>query len=320
VFELYTLHRPDKIDPLVPEFWQPFYGGKGRYGREKDHRREAKNLLSDPDATNTNPIRNYIIHKLWEQGLDYIEDVIIIGLTNEEACEYEIEFIAAYGKIKDGTGCLANISDGGDGAAGIEPWNKGKVGLYKHTEERKLKISEANSGENHWLYNGHHKDESKQKMSESHMGEKNHFYNKKHTPETLQQMSESHTGQVCWRKGKKFGPLPEEQKQKISESNSGEKHWSWGIPRPEETRQRISKSNTGKKDSDETRRKKSEGHKGLPGPNTGNIASIETRQRMSISHTGSKRSEETKANMRKAWVIRKLWKVFEEWIKDQDGE
>jgi hypothetical protein len=41
---------------------------------------------------------------------------------------------------------------------------------------------------------------------------------------------------------------------------------------------------------------------------------------MSISHTGSKRSEETKANMRKAWVIRKLWKVFEEWIKDQDGE
>ena len=57
-------------------------------------------------------------------------------------------------------------------------------------------------------------------------------------------------------KGKKRGPMSEEQKQKLSEALKG-------IPRSQETKQKISDAKKGKKLSEETKRKISEAKKGL---------------------------------------------------------
>ena len=91
---------------------------------------------------------------------------------------------------------------------------------YKHTEEAKVKISEAFKGRKHGplteetrakLSAAHkgklHSEESKQKMSAAHKG-------KPKSEEAKRKLSEAH-------KGKKFS---EEHKRKISEAKKG-KHW-----------------------------------------------------------------------------------------------
>lgn len=66
---------------------------------------------------------------------------------------------------------------------GVEPWNKGKVGLYKHSKESLSKLSENNKGENNPMYgrtgekSPHYKikktEEHKQKLSDGKKGDKN---------------------------------------------------------------------------------------------------------------------------------------------------
>ena len=52
---------------------------------------------------------------------------------------------------------------------GKTPWNKGKPGIQKHSEETKKKIAKARKGNKHRLGKGHSQ-ESKQLMSESKKG------------------------------------------------------------------------------------------------------------------------------------------------------
>jgi hypothetical protein len=64
----------------------------------------------------------------------------------------EIELIAKYGKIKDCTGSLANISDGGEGTFGYKlpketlQKRSAKMKGKKHSEETKIKMSRAQLG------------------------------------------------------------------------------------------------------------------------------------------------------------------------------
>jgi hypothetical protein len=140
IFYLYYLRRVDKEDPKEPENWCPFYVGKGSNGRLYEHRKEAKKLLTNPNGKNTNPIRNNIIHKLWNQEIDYIEEIAFDNLTEQEAFEIEIEAIAAYGRIDLGTGCLANVTPGGD-----NPPRRTKENM---TEVQYQRLCESMSGEN----------------------------------------------------------------------------------------------------------------------------------------------------------------------------
>ena len=55
------------------------------------------------------------------------------NLTKDKAKLKEIELITLYGKKINNTGTLVNITDGGESGSG-----------YKHTEESKRKIAEAN--------------------------------------------------------------------------------------------------------------------------------------------------------------------------------
>jgi hypothetical protein len=64
--------------------------------------------------------------------------------SEEKALEIEAWYIAFYGRIDKGTGCLRNLTDGGENP----PGNKG----VKFSEEHKRKISEAQKGpKGHWF-------------------------------------------------------------------------------------------------------------------------------------------------------------------------
>ena len=98
------------------------------------------------------------------------------GLTEDEALSLEKYCIATYGRIDNGTGILRNLSDGGDGPAGVIL-----------SEERKQQISEFMKGRKHTP-------ESLRKMSESQLGPKNHMWGKNVSGETRKKISEANKG------------------------------------------------------------------------------------------------------------------------------
>ena len=53
------------------------------------------------------------------------------------------------------------------------PWNKGKTGLQKHTEETKRKMSEVRKGKNNPMYGKPRSKATKRKISEAMKGRRN---------------------------------------------------------------------------------------------------------------------------------------------------
>jgi hypothetical protein len=71
--------------------------------------------------------------KYWKNIINktpYEVEIILDGLTWEEVCNKEIEFIALYGRADLNKGTLVNLTNGGDGKNG-----------YKHSEQAKAMIS-----------------------------------------------------------------------------------------------------------------------------------------------------------------------------------
>jgi hypothetical protein len=61
------------------------------------------------------------------------------GLSEEEAFRHEKYMIAHFGRIANGTGILRNLTPGGEGVSGREPWNKGRPCDYKEKISNSLK-------------------------------------------------------------------------------------------------------------------------------------------------------------------------------------
>lgn len=244
-FYVYFLRRPDKEDPLGTGNGCPFYIGKGNNGRYLDHRREAKLLLYKQQKKS---IKIKIIHKLWKQGLDFVEDIFCENLTQQEAFELEAEAIQIYGRINLETGCLFNMTNGGEGCTGLihtdetkelwseirkgrPAWNKGIKNPYEISLETRAKIAASNKGRivtqdtrdkiaN--TLNGHEvSQETRDKIGATSKGRSHPYKGKtglfKHTPETIEKMRKSHKEIELWNRGKKLGPLPQETKDKIAE-------------------------------------------------------------------------------------------------------
>ncbi|NBQ17990.1 hypothetical protein EBU24_06770 [bacterium] len=113
--------------------------------------------------------RNIIWSRITSKSEIEVE-IMLDGLTWDEACEKEIEFIKLYGRIDLGNGILANLTNGGDGTLGII-------------------VSE----------------EVRKKNSERFKGENNPMYNKSHSKELIEQIRLKNIGRVPWNKGIKTG-------------------------------------------------------------------------------------------------------------------
>lgn len=112
---------------------EPFYIGIGltekRAYSKKDRNRWWKNIVSKTD---------------------YNVEILFNGLSWEEACEKEKEFITLYGRKDINTGSLCNLTCGGDGVIELSEETryrigKGNRGIPK-SEEIKQKIRERNTG------------------------------------------------------------------------------------------------------------------------------------------------------------------------------
>jgi NUMOD3 motif len=166
------------------------------------------------------------------------------NLTEEEAFKHEIYMIDVFGRKDLGTGILYNRTGGGDGVSGVI-----------RSEETRRKISVANKGENHPMYNKTHSEESKRKISVAKKGENNHNYGKIFSEETRRKMSESSKNPS------------EETRKKLSDTNRGENNPNYGKTASEETKKRMSDAH--KNPPEEIRIKMSEASKGTKWWNDG---------------------------------------------------
>jgi hypothetical protein len=177
----------------------PFYIG---IGTDKNHYRARQTALGRNRRRNT----------VWERiaaKTEYEVEILLDDLTVEEAMRKEKEFIVLYGRLDKGTGTLANLTDGGEGANGTICSEERKA-LYaklftgrKHTEEVKKRISEVKKGVK--KSEGHkqklreanlgkkYSDETKAKLSKIHKGNK-YCLGHKHSKETLDKMSKVKMG------------------------------------------------------------------------------------------------------------------------------
>ena len=280
-FYVYVLRRPDKEDPLCPGKGQPFYVGKGTGRRIEAHKWEAASLLHKPGRKS---YKINIIHYLWKNGLKFKREVLAKELTEQEAFDLEINLILTYGCINKKNGCLANLTEGGDGASGRivsiearQKASKSNTGKVRSIETRK-KLSDNKKGEKHPYYGQHLPEETRKKISEANKG-------KKKSPEHIFKMAQS---------------LKERFKDKTKHPNFGKHH-------SEETRKKISESHKGTKLSNEHRKKISEGMrgnantKGRPAHNKGSRHTEESLRKMREAHKNrGEVSEETRKKLSEA--------------------
>lgn len=128
--------------------------------------------------------------------------ILVENLTWKEACDLEVKMIAFYGRKKPNKknpnyGCLANMTDGGEGAKGNV---KSKETRKKLSKALKGKKKPEGHGAKVAAYNRNRvrTDEEKQKISKTMtgklVGEKNGMFDKNHTEETKQIQRECKIG------------------------------------------------------------------------------------------------------------------------------
>lgn len=115
----YLVYRHIRLDKN-----EPFYIGIGNEKRPYEKRRRNKYWKN-------------IINKT-----EYKIEILFNDLTWGQACEKEKELIQLYGRKDLSLGTLVNLTDGGDGTLNTISWNKGKSGLFKHSDETKKHLSE----------------------------------------------------------------------------------------------------------------------------------------------------------------------------------
>jgi hypothetical protein len=176
------------------------------------------------------------------------------NLTELGALAIERRMIRWYGRKDIGTGILHNKTDGGDGSAGIIPWNKDvKIGSYLSEKGRKT-ISEANKKPR--------KDTHKERISEALKG-------KTKSEEHKRKLSKAGKGKTPWNKGKtgvqkgsRLGvEVSVETRAKMSAAQKGK-------VMSDLQKEKISATLKGRKMSNDTKRKMSEARKKNMGTKT----------------------------------------------------
>lgn len=172
--------------------------------------------------------------------------ILETGLTELGALGLERRYIRWYGRKDLGTGILRNQTDGGDGVAGIIPWNKDLIIGSRLTEAGRKKLSKANKGipKNH-----------SGKISAALKG-------KPKSDEHKKKLSDAGKGNIPWNKGKtgvqksarKGVKVSNEVRVKMSAAHKGKAN-------TEEQKAKISAKLKGRVMSEETRKKMSDARK-----------------------------------------------------------
>lgn len=140
------------------------------------------------------------IHRAYKKyGVEnFTKEYIAFCDTEDKLNWFERFYIKKYKAKENGY----NITEGGDGGLGREPWNKGLKKCY--SEELIRKLSEAKKGERNHNYGKpspmkgkKHSEETKRKMSESIKGEKHPMYGKHWSKTHNQKISEANKGKQC---------------------------------------------------------------------------------------------------------------------------
>jgi hypothetical protein len=163
VFYNYVLCNPLKpgkfkiptLDIILP--CEPFYVGKGKGKRKDKHLWEVtKNINNEKFFVKNNKHRKNTIRKILSGGLEPVVFVLNENSPDEQVCKNEIYLIKVIGRRDLGTGCLTNLTDGGETTKGfkmpreiverIAAMKRGKPSGRKgflHSQETKDKVSKT---------------------------------------------------------------------------------------------------------------------------------------------------------------------------------
>lgn len=213
---------------IDPRDGTPFYIGKGHGNRSHEH--------LHPSLLEKGLKRGLFFYRKLCKLLDaHIRpDIrhICKGLAEEDALYWESFFIKTLGRRDLGTGCLCNLTDGGEGFSG-----------YVVTVERRRQCAEAaRRTKNHTGH--HHTEDTKQRISD-----------KLRVVRTGWKLSDETKRKIGDAQKRRWENPVEREKQSIR--STGRRH-------TKATRQKISKAKEGKPLSEEHRLKISEGKKGKP--------------------------------------------------------
>lgn len=114
---------------------------------------------------------------------NFNHDILASSICEHDAYELEKHYISEYDSTNPKRGY--NIATGGKGACGVAL-----------NTERKTKLIEAISGENHYLYRKHLPEETRRKLSEAHKGARNPNYGKPRSEETRRKIADSNSKKV----------------------------------------------------------------------------------------------------------------------------
>lgn len=175
-YYIYAHIRPDKNEI--------FYIGKGK-GRRATTRDKRNKIWNDIVIKNNGVFQIIYLHK---------------NLTELEAFEFEIKYISEKGRLCNNSGCLANLTLGGEGTSG-----------HILSDKHKQKISNALSGKNHPLFGKKHSIEHSMNMSKSLKGKKPWNKGKTHTEGAKEKIRLKALGRPGAQKGKKMSILTKEK-------------------------------------------------------------------------------------------------------------
>jgi hypothetical protein len=153
------------------------------------------------------------IPKTQEGDIDRSRILVFLMDSEELAFESEKALIEFFGRINNGTGCLRNLTDGGEGASGCIPPLETRAKLciarrkYVFTPEHRRKMSIAKKG--HTL-----SPEGRMKVSIANRGRILSIEHRAQistalkgrivSPETRAKLSLANKGHIPWNKGKHF--------------------------------------------------------------------------------------------------------------------
>jgi hypothetical protein len=136
--------------------------------------------------------------------IDKSRIIVMFRDSEQEAYDTEKELINNWGRIDIGTGCLRNLTDGGEGNI-----TRGFLG-HKHTEESNRKNSEAHKGRPGPRLGVVVSLETKEKMSVARRGKVPPNKGKKYSPELCVKMGPAQKKrfetETIWNKGKQWSP------------------------------------------------------------------------------------------------------------------